>query len=58
MGAFQNHTVFLLLSVDKFCLHMNLETSVLLMDKFAKLLHALITGNIFVNYHYEKMKLP
>lgn len=56
MGAFQNHTVFLLLSVDKFCLHMNLETSVLLMDKFAKLLHALI--NIFVNYHYEKMKLP
>lgn len=44
------------LSVDKFCLHMNLETSVLLMDKFAKLLHALI--NIFVNYHYEKMKLP
>lgn len=43
MGAFQNHSVStsVCLSVDKFCLHMNLETSVLLMDKFAKLLHAL-----------------
>lgn len=47
--------IFVCLFVDKFCLYMNLEIFVLLMDKFVKFLYVLI--NIFVNYYYEKMKL-